>query len=198
MAALTLSKSALQDQRRKLASYRRFLPSLDLKRRQLVGERVKALAELEEAETALAGFLSDIGERLPMLANREIDLDGLAELVSLERDRQNVVGVWLPRLVSFEVKVKDYSRLGRPAWVDVAAARLRDCVELNLRVRFARRRVEILEKGVRQITQRVNLFDKILIPRTRKNIQLIQVYLGDTERSAVVRSKVAKRKRAAA
>ena len=44
----------------------------------------------------------------------------------------------------------------------------------------------------------MNLFDKILIPRTRKNIQLIQVYLGDSERSAVVRSKVAKRKRAAA
>jgi V/A-type H+-transporting ATPase subunit D len=82
--------------------------------------------------------------------------------------------------------------------VDVAAARLRDCGELNLRVRFARRRVAILEKGVRQITQRVNLFDKILIPRARKNIQLIQVYLGDAERTAVVRSKVAKRKRAAA
>lgn len=198
MAQLTLSKSALQDQRRKLASYKRFLPSLELKRQQLVGERARAVAELEEAETALAGFLSDIGERLPMLANREIDLDGLVELVSLEQDRQNVVGVWLPRLVSFEVKVKDYSRLGRPAWVDVAAARLRDCVELNLRVRFARERVKILEKGVRQITQRVNLFDKILIPRTQKNIQRIQIYLGDTERAAVVSSKVAKRKRAAA
>ncbi len=198
MARLTLSKSALQDQRRKLASYKRFLPSLELKRQQLVGERAKAVAELQEAETALAGFLSDIGERLPMLANREIDLDGLVELVALEQDRQNVVGVWLPRLVSFEVKVKDYSRLGRPPWVDVAAARLRDCVELNLRVRFARERVKILEKGVRQITQRVNLFDKILIPRSRKNIQRIQIYLGDKERAAVVQSKVAKRKRAAA
>jgi V/A-type H+-transporting ATPase subunit D len=198
MAQLTLSKSALQDQRRKLASYKRFLPSLELKRQQLVGERARAVAELAEAETALDGFLSDIGERLPMLANREIDLDGLVELVSLEQDRQNVVGVWLPRLVSFEVKVKDYSRLGRPAWVDVAAARLRDCVELNLRVRFARQRVKILEKAVRQITQRVNLFDKILIPRSRKNIQRIQIYLGDKERAAVVQSKVAKRKRAAA
>lgn len=197
MARLTLNKSALQSQRRKLASYRRFLPSLDLKRRQLVMERAKAVTELEAAETALAGFLSDIGERLPMLANRGIDLDGLVELVSLEQDRQNVVGVWLPRLVSFEVKVKDYSRLGRPAWVDVAAARLHDCVELNLKVRFARRRVEILEKAVRQITQRVNLFEKILIPRTQKNIQRIRIYLGDNERAAVVRSKVAKRKRAA-
>ena len=198
MAQLTLSKSALQDQRRKLASYKRFLPSLELKRQQLVGERAKAVAALQEAETALAGFLSDIGDRLPMLANRDIDLDGLVELVSLEQDRQNVVGVWLPRLVSFEVKVKDYSRLGRPAWVDVAAERLRDCVELNLRVRFARERVKILEKGVRQITQRVNLFDKILIPRTQGNIQRIQIYLGDTERAAVVNSKVAKRKRPAA
>jgi len=198
MATLTLSKSSLQNERRKLASYRRFLPSLDLKRRQLVGERVRARAELEEAETALAGFLADIGERLPMLANRDIDLTGLAEVVSLDQDRENVVGVWLPRLRSFEVQVKDYARLGRPQWVDVAAARLRDCVELNLRVRFARRRAEILEQAVRRITQRVNLFEKILIPRTQKNIHHIQVYLGDAERTAVVRSKVAKRKRVAA
>jgi V/A-type H+-transporting ATPase subunit D len=133
-----------------------------------------------------------------MLANRNIDLGGLAEVTSLEHDRENVVGVWLPRLRSFEVKVKDYSLLGRPFWVDVAAARLRDCVELNLRLSFARRRAEILERAVRRITQRVNLFEKILIPRTRKNIHRIQVYLGDAERAAVVRSKVAKRKRAAA
>ena len=147
MAKLKLSKSGLQQERNQLKLYQSTLPSLDLKRRQLVGERAKAVAELQEAETALAGFLSDIGERLPMLANHEIDLDGLVELVSLEQDRQNVVGVWLPRLVSFEVKVKDYSRLGRPAWVDVAAARLRDCVELNLRVRFARQRVRSWRRG---------------------------------------------------
>jgi V/A-type H+-transporting ATPase subunit D len=46
------------------------------------------------------------------------------------------------------------------------------------------------------VTQRVNLFEKVLIPRARKSIQRIRVYLSDEERAAVVRSKIAKRKQA--
>jgi len=44
------------------------------------------------------------------------------------------------------------------------------------------------------VTQRVNLFDKILIPTARRNIQRIRIYLGETERAAVVTSKLAKSK----
>ena len=49
-------------------------------------------------------------------------------------------------------------------------------------------------RAVRRITQRVNLFEKILIPNAQKNIQRIRIFLGDAERSAVVRSKLAKAK----
>jgi V/A-type H+-transporting ATPase subunit D len=56
----------------------------------------------------------------------------------------------------------------------------------------AAERVRRLEQAVRRTTQRVNLFDKILIPTTKKNIKRIQIFLGDTERAAVVRSKIAK------
>jgi V/A-type H+-transporting ATPase subunit D len=51
--------------------------------------------------------------------------------------------------------------------------------------------------AVRRITQRVNLFEKVLIPQTRENIRRINVYLGDAERAAVVGAKIAKRKREA-
>ena len=49
--------------------------------------------------------------------------------------------------------------------------------------------------AVRRITQRVNLFEKVLIPQADTNIQRIQIYLADAERAAVVRSKIAKAKR---
>jgi V/A-type H+/Na+-transporting ATPase subunit D len=63
-------------------------------------------------------------------------------------------------------------------------------------VEIGRERVRILEQATRRITQRVNLFDKILIPTTRKNIQRIQIFLGDADRAAVVTSKIAKVKQA--
>ena len=50
---------------------------------------------------------------------------------------------------------------------------------------------------MRKVTQRVNLFEKVLIPRTREQIRRIRIYLSDAERAAVVRSKIAKRKHAA-
>lgn len=197
MARLALNKSSLQKERRKLANFERFLPSLELKRRQLMMERAKAAEELHEAERALDNFHDGIGEALPMLSNREVDLSGLVRVSGLTHDVENVVGIRLPRLTGFEVEVEHYSRLGRPQWVDGVAARLQECVALNLRVRFGQRRLEILQQAVRRITQRVNLFEKVLIPRTRANIKHIQIYLGDAERAAVVRSKVAKKKRTA-
>ena len=195
MARLALSKTSLQKERRKLANFERFLPSLDLKRRQLMMERAKATEELRGAEEELEKFLDGIGELLPMLANREVDLTDLVRVSALTHDVENVVGIRLPRLTGFDVELKKYSRLGRPQWVDGVATRLQECVALNLRVRFGRRRMEILRQAVRRITQRVNLFEKVLIPRSRKNIRYIQIYLGDAERAAVVRSKVAKKKR---
>jgi V/A-type H+-transporting ATPase subunit D len=51
--------------------------------------------------------------------------------------------------------------------------------------------------AVQKITQRVNLFDKMLIPRTRENIRKIGIFLADSERAAVVRAKIAKSRRLA-
>jgi V/A-type H+-transporting ATPase subunit D len=65
-----------------------------------------------------------------------------------------------------------------------------------VRVQVEQRRLALLEEAVKTITQRVNLFDKVLIPRARQNIKRIQIYLSDLQTAAVVRSKIAKRKRA--
>jgi V/A-type H+-transporting ATPase subunit D len=53
-----------------------------------------------------------------------------------------------------------------------------------------------MQGAVRRVTQRVNLFEKVLIPRARHDIARIRIFLSDLERSAVVTSKIAKAKRA--
>jgi V/A-type H+-transporting ATPase subunit D len=82
--------------------------------------------------------------------------------------------------------------LAKPAWVDLLVERLRRAAEARTRIQVAAERVRILARAERRITQRVNLFEKILIPRTRKNIQRIQIWLGDQERVAVIQAKLAK------
>lgn len=196
MAKLKLSKSALQQERNQLKLYRRTLPSLDLKRRQLTVERARARREHAEAQRAVEELETVIGQQLPMLANPDIEISGLVKITDVALGEENVVGVRLPTLQRIECRVADYSLLAKPAWVDVLVERLKDAAEQRTRVLVAAERVRILEYQEKRVTQRVNLFDKILIPTTKRNIQRIQIYLGDAERAAVVRSKLAKGKQA--
>jgi V/A-type H+-transporting ATPase subunit D len=63
-----------------------------------------------------------------------------------------------------------------------------------MRAEIAGERRRILQIAVRRITQRVNLFEKILIPTAKQNIQKIRIFLGDAERASVITSKLAKQK----
>jgi len=198
MARLSLSKSSLGREQRQLKAFERFLPSLDLKRRQLIGERAKARRRREETLREAEQRTRVIGERLPMLANREIDLSNLVSISEIHLGEENIVGTRLPMLDRLEVSVAAYARMGRPHWVDAVVEAMRSILELRIRAQVETQRVELLEAAVRVVTQRVNLFDKVLIPKAQKNIKRIQIYLSDVERSAVVTSKIAKTKRARA
>ena len=195
MAKLALSKSGLQKQRDDMRLYERVLPSLDLKRMQISAELKRARLQLTEAETEVEKLNDRVAEQLPMLANREIDVSGLVRIESFRIEEENLVGVKLPKLVEIKCHVAEYSMLAKPHWVDMLVEQIKQMVEQKTRVQVAAERVRLLEQAERRITQRVNLFDKILIPTAKKNIQKIQIYLADAERAAVVRSKITKRMR---
>ena len=195
MAKLSLSKSWLQKQREDMRLYERVLPSLDLKRMQLSAELKRARQQLAEAEAEVEKLNKRVADQLPMLANRAIDVSGLVQVESFQIEEENLVGVKLPALVEVKCTVRPYSMLAKPHWVDVLVDQLKQMVEQKTRVQVAAERVRLLEQAERRITQRVNLFDKILIPTAKKNIQKIQIYLADVERAAVVRSKLTKKMR---
>lgn len=196
MARLQLNKSSLAREQTQLKSYERFLPSLDLKRQQLMAERAKAREDVKRLQQEVQHLAQQVGEKLPMLAQHGIDLDGLVELKDYKVKEVNVVGVKMPALDRIEVVVRPYSRLAKPHWVDAAARLLHDMIEARLRVKVAQERVKIFDEAVATITQRVNLFEKVLIPRARANIKKIRIYLSDEQMQAVVRSKISKRKHA--
>ena len=197
MARLQLSKSALNREERQLATFERFLPSLDLKRRQLIAERAKARASLAACRQEIEALLRDVAENLPMLANRDVDLTGLARVAKVALGSENIVGARLPTLAEVAVEVRPYALMAKPHWVDRLVEDLRRMVELRLRLQVEERRLALLDEAVKKVTQRVNLFDKVLIPRARGNIKKIEIFLADGERAGVVRAKIAKAKRQA-
>mgnify|MGYP001813344870 CR=1 FL=1 len=196
MARLQLSKSALSREQKNLRTYKRFLPSLDLKRQQVMAERNEAARQLAQTRREIDALRKAAGDINPMLANRDVELTDLARITDVRLDVQNVVGTRLPTLTALTVEVRDYPLMAKPFWVDNTAQMLRQMLELRVRLQVEQRRLALLEQAVKTITQRVNLFDKVLIPRARQNIKRIQIYLSDLQTAAVVRSKIAKRKRA--
>jgi V/A-type H+-transporting ATPase subunit D len=194
MAKLKLSKQSLHHQQEQLKLYKRLLPSLDLKRRQLTMEAQKAQQEHAAAVAQIDALETRIGEELPMLADEGLHLRDLVVVKGYKLGEQNIVGVRLPVLESLDCQVADYSPLATPAWLDILVQRLKDAKTCRLRAEIAAQRLDILRLQLRRVTQRVNLFDKILIPTAHSNIQRIRIYLGETERAAVVTSKLAKSK----
>jgi V/A-type H+-transporting ATPase subunit D len=197
MARIPLSKSQLAREKEALASLNRYLPALDLKRQQLMGERNRARQDLERLRAEFRQMVDTVGADLPMLADRRIDLKGLARFKSRQLGTKNVAGVRVPVVESVEVEVLPYSYLVRPHWVDAVAERLREAIRLRLELDVAEQRIGVLDRAVTKVTQRVNLFDKVLAPQARENIKRILVYLGDAERASVVAAKISKRKREA-
>lgn len=196
MARLQLNKSSLAREAKNLRTYQRFLPSLDLKRQQLTAERAKAARALAATRKEIADYRRSAGRELPMLSNRDVDLSELVTVTGVELGEENLVGTTLPVLKRVALETRPYAYLAKPHWVDSAAAMLRHMLELRIRVQVEERRLALLEDAVKTITQRVNLFDKVLIPKARANIKRIKIYLSDEEMAAVVRSKISKRKHA--
>lgn len=195
MARLSLSKSSLTKQSRQLQSFERFLPALDLKRKQLMAERAKAIRIRRETQSSILSLRGEVRHHLPMIANREMDLTNLVRLRAVRLGEENVMGTRLPLLLGVDLDRHAYGYMTQPHWVDPLVDALARMLELRAHLALRDRRVTLLEEAVRKVTQRVNLFEKVLIPRSRENIKKIRIYLSDAERAAVVRSKIAKGKR---
>jgi V/A-type H+-transporting ATPase subunit D len=132
---------------------------------------------------------------LPMLADTSIDVKNLVSLSKVEISEENVVGVHVPVIKHLKVDVKDYSLFSKPHWVDQLVIQLKRMLTLKVEQQIKEQRGEALNFALRKITQRVNLFDKVLIPKAQQDIRKIRIYLSDMETAAVVRAKSTKQKR---
>jgi V/A-type H+-transporting ATPase subunit D len=196
MATIALSKSSLQQQRDRLRLFERFLPSLELKRQQLTAEYKKAVQVLAEAEQGAEQASRSLPALLPVLGSVRMQLSGLIRIRHVDVAEEDVLGLRLPTLRDVEFDTADYSLLATPFWLDDLVTCLKEVATYRLRLQVYRERVARMQGAVRRVTQRVNLFEKVLIPNAKQNIARIQIFLSDVERAAVVTSKIAKGKRA--
>lgn len=196
--AISLSKSSLQQQQEKLRLYNRFLPSLELKRQQLSAEYKKAAQALAEAEQGADKASRSLTALLPVLGSTPMKLTNLVRVRRIDVAEEDVLGLRLPTLRAVEFDEAPYSMLSTPFWLEELVICVKASATYRLRLQVYRERVKRMKGAVRRVSQRVNLFGKVLIPNARRDIARIKIFLSDVERAAVVTSKIAKAKRALA
>ena len=177
--------------------YRRYLPTLTLKKQQLQAEiriiEAKAIAVRKERENLEKGFHSWIA----VFSERDAFPDGIITVSNIRKGYGNIAGVAIPTFEGADFSRKDYDLYSTPLWVDIAANHMEKAMSLDLEAEVLDEQVRLLEKELLSTAQRVNLFEKVKIPETEENIRKISVYMADQQVSAVVRSKISKRKIAA-
>lgn len=198
MAKIKLTKNELKKQKDALKMFKRYLPTLQLKKQQLQAEirgieaRARALAEeRDRLDSEFVAWIAVFGETE---AARASDGGWLLKVRSIRTRTGNIAGVEIPVFEGADFALEDYDLFVRPLWLDKALERLKAMLTLDLEIKVLDEQVARLARELRITTQRVNLFEKVKIPETAENIRKIRIYLGDQQTAQVVRGKIAKRK----
>ncbi len=194
MAKIKLTKNELKVQKDALKMYRRYLPTLTLKKQQLQSEirtiEAKANAVRKERETLEQGFRDWIA----VFSESDAFPEGIITVSNIRKGKGNIAGVDIPLFLGADFARGDYDLYATPLWVDIAANHMEKAMSLDLEAEVLDEQVRLLEKELLATSQRVNLFEKVKIPETEENIKKISIYMADQQVSAVVRSKISKRK----
>ncbi|MDR2499474.1 MAG: V-type ATP synthase subunit D [Treponema sp.] len=193
MAKIKLTKNEFKKQRDALKMYKRYLPTLMLKKQQLQAEIRTIENRIEERRLEKDRINETFKSWIAVFGEAGIFTVNILKIAAVKTALGNIAGVAIPLFEGAEFEVAGYDLARNPLWLDRAVERMKEVLLLDLEAQILEEQRRRLDNELRITTQRVNLFEKIKIPETKANIKKIQVYLGDQQTSAVVRGKIAKR-----
>lgn len=198
MAKIKLTKNELKVQKDALKMYKRYLPTLTLKKQQLQTEIRTIDAKAKDVRAKRSALEKEFDEWISVFGEADAFKPGMVAVSNIKKSSGNIAGVTIPIYQGADFSRGDYDLYETPLWIDMAADRMEKALSLDLEAEVLDEQVRLLSKELRTTTQRVNLFEKVKIPEIKANIKKISVYLGDEQVAAVVRSKISKKKLQAA
>lgn len=192
---IKLTKNELRTQQTRLTQFQRYLPTLQLKKAMLQFEVSLVLMDIQKLKEEFAAVRARVEAFSPFLLERvACDVMQYADIILVKKQYENIAGVEIPIFQKVVFREPEYFLFDTPVWTDRATELLRELVTGREKINIAEEKRRALEKELREVSIRVNLFEKILIPRASENIKKIRIFLGDQQLAAVAQAKVAKRK----
>lgn len=190
-----LTKTELRAQQVRLNQLQKYLPTLQLKKMLLQLEVNIAAQEIEKVKREFdAAYKKIIAYARLFTDPSAFELFSAVKILDVQKSYENIAGIDVPVLEKVVFDETGFMLFDSPVWLDTAIADLRELLTLREKVRVGEEKKAALEKELREVSIRVNLFEKVLIPRAQETIRKIKIFLGDLQLAAVCQAKVAKQK----
>ncbi|NDD58388.1 MAG: V-type ATP synthase subunit D [Chlamydiae bacterium] len=195
MAQLKLTKTELRIQQVKLAQLLKYLPTLQLKKAMLQAEVNLCQQEIEQIQAEFNQQETVVSRFSALFSERSIhDFFSALNVTEVRKSYENIAGVDIPLFEGVSFSSPNYMLFDTPIWYESAILGVKKLISIREREKISQEKKMALEKELREVSIRVNLFEKIMIPRAQENIKKIKIFLGDQQLSAVSQAKVAKKK----
>lgn len=195
MAGIKFTKNELRDQQVRLLQLQKYLPTLQLKKAMLQVQATEVKMEILKLQGAFNKIREEVNQSsFLLLENMGMEPHDLVKYKEIKKSYENIAGVEIPRYEGTVFEKKPYSLFETPVWLDALILKLQEMVEFEAKIVIAEEKKAAIENELREVSIRVNLFEKVMIPKALENIKIIKVFLGDQQLAAVARAKVAKKK----
>jgi V/A-type H+/Na+-transporting ATPase subunit D len=195
MTRIKLTKTELRTQQVKLTQLQKYLPTLQLKKAMLQLEVSSAQAEIETLLTEFDTVEQRVADFALLFSDKNSnDLFSAVVVEHVEKHYENIAGVDIPCYKKIHFQASSYALFDTPVWLESAISGVQELITVREKIKIIEEKKLALEKELREVSIRVNLFEKIMIPRALENIKKIKIFLGDQQLAAVSQAKVSKRK----
>lgn len=193
--AVKLTKTELRVQQVKLDQLKKYLPTLQLKKGLLQLEVNQAQAEIDHLQAELKFIEDKVARFSALLSDRNAyELFPSVKIQDVVKHYENIAGIDIPIFEKVIFLPPEYALFDTPIWMESALEEVKGLLTVREKIKVAQEKKRLLQKELREVSIRVNLFEKIMIPRAVTNIKKIKIFLGDQQLAAVSQAKVSKKK----
>jgi V/A-type H+-transporting ATPase subunit D len=195
MVQLKLTKTELRLQQLRLGQLQKYLPILRLKKTLLQVEVNQAQAEIEALMAEKESAEKRVDHYAILFSDRGAsELFAAVKIEEVQKHYENIAGTEVPTYKKTVFQAPTYALFDTPLWLENAIEGVQALLIAEQKVKIAQEKKRLLQKELREVSIRVNLFEKIMIPRALEAIKKIKIFLGDQQLAAVSQAKVSKKK----
>ena len=193
MAKIKYTKNELKKQKDNLKRFTRYLPTLELKKKQLLMEIRQIQNNVERLHKEIDKTAAEVEQWVDVFAE-DIDLNEYFEMKEIISGTGNIAGIDIPLFEDVTFEDMEYDLYETPLWIDSGIQVSKEQVKRHAELTVCEQQEKIIRDELRVTIQRIKLFEEVKIPEARENIRVIQIFLGDQMTAEVVRGKIAKAK----